>query len=546
MKRLFYSILLICLVTSCSIRDVRNQLNDVESYIAERPDSALAIIESIDSTVLRTKGLQAHHALLHAMALDKNYIDVKDDSLALTAVHYYQKHGHKKYLARARYYLALSYFNAKQYDESIVELAKAESVAEKYDSLYWGFVKALQADIYNINYNSIQELYCLEEALKIYSEINATYYVDVTKLGLARSYIDNDQYNQAEKLLTELINSNRLNKRIRYQAIMSYAFMLATQPEADYSSATFYFDKVASEAGVRFFTTQDYWVWAYALFMDNQEQESKKIEDQLKQIDTSGTAYYWMYRLAKRRADYDNALTYLEKNNQKDNSHISQILKQSISSTKRDYYRSQYDIAKYKATNRLLIIIVAITIVITTMIIAVFSINRYKSKKEFEKQEYIRYAEEVNRQLKELQKDSYTSLQKRYVSMYKFRYETLRALYERYTMSDGRTDADKIMYREVTRLIDELRHDIKDSKVLERMLDDDLDGLLSTLRNEIPDLTRKDHTLIGYLALGFDVVMTSHFMNCSPNSIYIRKSRLKKTIEESGAEHKEVFLEIIG
>ena len=130
--------------------------------------------------------------------------------------------------------------------------------------------------------------------------------------------------------------------------------------------------------------------------------------------------------------------------------------------------------------------------------------------------------------------------------MYKSRYETLRALYERYIMSDGRTDADKIMYREVTRLIDELRHDIKDSKVLERMLDDDLDGLLSTLRNEIPDLTRKDHTLIGYLALGFDVVMTSHFMNCSPNSIYIRKSRLKKTIEESGAEHKEVFLEIIG
>ena len=546
MKRLFYSILLICLVTSCSIRDVRNQLKDVESYIAERPDSALAVIESIDSTVLRTKGLQAHHALLHAMALDKNYIDVKDDSLALTAVRYYQKHGHKKYLARARYYLALSYFNAKQYDESIVELAKAESVAEKYDSLYWGFVKALQADIYNINYNSIQELYCLEEALKIYSEINATYYVDVTKLGLARSYIDNDQYNQAEKLLTELINSNRLNKRIRYQAIMSYAFMLATQPEADYSSATFYFDKVASEAGVRFFTTQDYWVWAYALFMDNQEQESKKIEDQLKQIDTSGTAYYWMYRLAKRRADYDNALTYLEKNNQKDNNHISQILKQSISSTQRDYYRSQYDIAKYKATNRLLIIIVAITIVITTMIIAVFSINRYKSKKEFEKQEYIRYAEEINRQLRELQKDSYTSLQKRYVSMYKSRYETLRALYERYTMSDGRTDADKIMYREVTRLIDELRHDIKDSKVLERMLDDDLDGLLSTLRNEIPALTRKDHTLIGYLALGFDVVMTSHFMNCSPNSIYIRKSRLKKTIEESGAEHKEVFLEIIG
>ena len=153
MKRLFYSILLLCLVTSCSIRDVRNQLNDVESYIAERPDSALAVIESIDPTVLKTNSLKAHHALLHAMALDKNYIDVKDDSLALTAVKYYQKHRPKKHLARSRYYLALSYFNNREYDKSIIELSKAEPVARLSDSLYLGFVKVLQANIYSINYN---------------------------------------------------------------------------------------------------------------------------------------------------------------------------------------------------------------------------------------------------------------------------------------------------------------------------------------------------------------------------------------------------------
>ena len=153
MKRLFYSILLICLVTSCSIRDVRNQLKDIESYIADRPDSALAVIESIDTTALKTNSLKAYHALLHAMALDKNYIDVKDDSLALTAVKYYQKHGQKKYLARARYYLALSYYYNRQYDKSIIELSKAELVATKYDSLYWGFVKVLQADIHSIDYN---------------------------------------------------------------------------------------------------------------------------------------------------------------------------------------------------------------------------------------------------------------------------------------------------------------------------------------------------------------------------------------------------------
>ena len=546
MKRLFYSILLICLVTGCGLRDVRNQLKDVESYIADRPDSALAIIESIDSTVLRTKGLQAHHALLHAMALDKNYIDVKDDSLALTAVHYYQKHGQKKYLARARYYLALSYYYDRQYNKSIIELSKAEPIATKYDSLYLGFVKVLQADIHNINYNYVQELSCLEEALNIYTKIQASYYIDIAKLRIAQSYISNDRRDEAQVIFKDYLSRQTSINIKNAQSYGDYAFLMGTCNNPDFNASSSLFEAVATFENGMYMTYQDYWAWAHSLSRIGETTKSQGLVEELKQIDSSGTAFYFMYLIAKNERRYKEALECLENFTEQNNSEVVQVLKQSVSTTQRDYYHSQYEVSDYKAKNRLLVIIIILITTTMAAFITVLLANRYRKKKEFEKEEYIRYAEEVNRQLKELQKDSYTSLQKRYVSMYKSRYETLRALYERYTMSDGRTDADKIMYREVTRLIDELRLDIKDSKVLERMLDDDLDGLLSTLRNEIPDLTRKDHTLIGYLALGFDVVMTSHFMNCSPNSIYIRKSRLKKTIEESGAEHKEVFLEIIG
>lgn len=546
MKRLFYSILLICLVTSCSIRDVRNQLKDVESYIAERPDSALAVIESIDSTVLRTKGLQAHHALLHAMALDKNYIDVKDDSLALTAVRYYQKHGHKKYLARARYYLALSYYYDRQYNKSIIELSKAEPIATKYDSLYLGFVKVLQADIHNINYNYVQELSCLEEALNIYTKIQASYYMDIAKLRIAQSYISNDRRDEAQVIFKDYLSRQTSINIRNAQSYGDYAFLMGTCNNPDFNASSSLFEAVATFENGMYMTYQDYWAWAHSLSRIGETTKSQRLVKDLKQVDSSGTAFYFMYLIAKNERRYKEALECLENFTEQNNSEVVQVLKQSVSTTQRDYYHSQYEVSDYKAKNRLLVIIIILITTTMAAFITVLLANRYRKKKEFEKEEYIRYAEEINRQLRELQKDSYTSLQKRYVSMYKSRYETLRALYERYTMSDGRTDADKIMYREVTRLIDELRHDIKDSKVLERMLDDDLDGLLSTLRNEIPALTRKDHTLIGYLALGFDVVMTSHFMNCSPNSIYIRKSRLKKTIEESGAEHKEIFLEIIG
>lgn len=62
------------LLVSCDNRQAKALLKDVESYIQERPDSALQVLEMVDSSNLNTKSLRAHYSLLFAMALDKNYI----------------------------------------------------------------------------------------------------------------------------------------------------------------------------------------------------------------------------------------------------------------------------------------------------------------------------------------------------------------------------------------------------------------------------------------------------------------------------------------
>lgn len=544
MKRLF-GILFIILLSGCSIREIKSKLDDVESYIAERPDSALVVLKSIDSTALRTKGLKAHHALLHAMALDKNYIDVTDDSLALTAVKYYQKHGPKRNLARSLYYLALSYFNDRKYDKAIIKLIEAENVAQNSDSLYLGFVKVLQADIHSVNHDGVSEGEALVKALDVYTDINAEKYINIVRHRIARALINNQRYNEAKVILEDLLGTDNLKQSTLTYAIGDYAFLLGTCPDADYNSSDEYYKRrMALDSNNM--TTQDYWVWAYALSEIGNREKSHKLVNDLRQIDSSCTACYFMYKIAKNEERYGDALKYLEKFTAKNNDEVVQVLKQSISVAQKDYYQSQYLIADYKATNRLLIIIVFGIVAVIILFATILFIARYRKKKEIEKNEYIRYAEEIGRQLKDLKNNSYSELQKKYVSMYKSKYETLRSLYERYMMSGGRVDADKIMYREVVRLINELRCDIQDCKVLEKMLDEDLGGIMTSLNTELPNLSRKDHALIGYLALGFDSVLISHFMNTSPNSIYIRKSRLKKVIEESDAEHKAVFLEIIG
>ena len=122
---------MLILMASCTSYQVNRQLKDIESYIQDRPDSALTVLEDIDRTTLRSKRNKAHHALLHAMALDKNYIDVTDDSLSRTALNYFDKWGPKKYKARALYYLGVYYYNIGENKTAIVEFTKSEDLARK-------------------------------------------------------------------------------------------------------------------------------------------------------------------------------------------------------------------------------------------------------------------------------------------------------------------------------------------------------------------------------------------------------------------------------
>lgn len=536
----------VAILAACTPAKVDRTLKDVESYISERPDSALAVLESIDRSYLKSRRSEAHHALLHAMALDKNYIDVTDDSLASVAVRYYSKHGSKKYLARSLYYKGLSYYYNKEYDKSIIELSNAEPVAAMYDSLYLGFIKVLQAEIYYINYNKIKATELFEQALSIYTDLEAEYYVNVAKSQLAKAWVSIERYDDAEILLTDLISSDDLNPRILAKSMGDYAFLMGTRSGADYEAAVKYFEKTAEIENGRYLSLQDYWVWAHALAETGDFDRSQQIVDMLSPIDTSGTAYYWQYEIAKIKGDKDKAFELFEEFSRKNNQEVVQILKQSISSVQRDYYQSQYEISDYKLRVRSLILYIVTLSSIIVIALIVFSVIRYRRRKDAEKEYYISYAEEVNRQLDEFKNGTYSALQKKYISMHKEKYETLQTLFEKFLQSDGRIDAEKLVYKKVVSLINELKEDIQNSSRFDKILDSELDGIMTNLKTEFPKLNQRYYMLFGYLALGFNYPIISHFMGCSENAVRIIKNRLKSTIKNSDAEHKSEFLEVTG
>ena len=110
------------LLASCSSRQTVATLNDVETYIQQRPDSALATIRAIDTTTLTTRSLRARYALLYAIALDKNWIDTTDVNVVMPAVEYYDRHGSADQKMKAYYYLGRIQENQHDYTAAIFVL----------------------------------------------------------------------------------------------------------------------------------------------------------------------------------------------------------------------------------------------------------------------------------------------------------------------------------------------------------------------------------------------------------------------------------------
>ena len=127
--RLVAAILAAMTIVSC--KDARKSetfrvLEDVDSYIEARPDSALAVLEGIDKSELTSKELEAKYALLLSQALDKNYIDLQSDSIIAPAVNYYKYHGTDDERFRTLYYAGRVYQNAGDIEAAMEKFVEAE------------------------------------------------------------------------------------------------------------------------------------------------------------------------------------------------------------------------------------------------------------------------------------------------------------------------------------------------------------------------------------------------------------------------------------
>ena len=119
------------------------------------------------------------------------------------------------------------------------------------------------------------------------------------------------------------------------------------------------------------------------------------------------------------------------------------------------------------------------------------------------------------------------------------------SLYEEYVLYRGKKNAEHAIYSKVSEIINAFIGDNANQHQLESVLDDSLDGIVSTLRKEMPRLKDIDYSIFCYMIIGFDAVTISQLTGVSDGNIYAHKRRIRLKIQNSHPPHEEQFLEML-
>lgn len=534
---------------SCGNGAVSAQLDDIESYIQERPDSALAAIVAIDTNSLNTRALAAKYSLLLTMALDKNYIDTTDLSIIAPAVNYYRRHGSADEKLKALYYQGRVHFNAGDYNKAIVSFSEALPLVEiTTDKKYDGMLYSAIAAAYNLNF-AIDE--CIEFSKKAYESFSVAGEKDLANWALysqAQDYSNMRKYALADSLYKALLSVDDLNVSLRGNIESSYAFMITNRgirqelPVADslFRSAIEHSGSLNNDA--------NWGAYAYALSMNGRFEEAESILRSLHAVN-SPRYDYWAGRVAEQKGDYKNAGTHLFSTLTKLDSTVNNALRQSTIKSQRDFFESQSQKAESKVKEqRLVLVIIGIMAVILTSLIYLFFKRRSRIA-EAKKTELLEMKDRAIEQLRETNRAFETEriqLRKEYARLFKTQFKYFAEIGEAVTLANSYIDKSnsyKSVYDKASRMVDSITSDKTGQNRFEKTINESMFDVMEKFHQDFPDLGDNDYRFVSYVFAGFDAYLISVLLkyNSIP-MVYEKKYRLKKMIAEKDSPNKQDYL----
>ena len=553
------------LLVSCDNRQAKALLQDVESYIQERPDSALRVLRKVDTLTLNTKSLRARYSLLFAMALDKNYIDTTALSILEPTVAYYERLGSPQDKMLSCYYLGRIYANRKDYPNAVIFYSQALRESSEYDYYHRGLIYAASADAYNASFNDEEELRNTILAYECFEKIGDKD-LDLSLYKVAQAYHNNERFDVADSLYSLVYSGKDSTSRLALYAMEDLVSNDLYQEKQDVERDLGLLEYVAKHRGN--LSLESYYEYAYLLLLAGKESEAENILSQLSNRETNGKTMEIRYRIAECKGQYEEALALLKSMLSHQNDVVKKKLAQSVFKAQSDYYRLTAEVSEQKSTisNQRSIIILITGLMIIALLYVIFM--KRKSTLIREKDRLTQAVEESERLLEtvrnraneekserekdildlksrnEREQDKIKDLREMYVALYQKRFSEIGKYYD--AASSHRLESIKEKaYNDVISstqaLFEEIASGSEGQKKFEARINADLDDIVFKIRSDFPKLKEEDTRFICYLIVGFDTSTISFLMDITKENVRVKKHRLREKLNGYAGPNETLY-----
>lgn len=551
MRRFLLFTLLGFILLACSEeRKTYTLLSEIESYIESESKRALLDLEEIKNDIGTSQKVKAKHALLYSMALDKNYIDVKNDSIIAPAIDYYSKNGSNEDKLLTSYYMGRIYQNAADLNNAAIEFSKAEQLVKHSHNnpviarLYMAF-----ADLYNSAGNFIKEIDYVQRGCNQYKEIGNPNEYNASKLRLAVAYANNRDWEMADSLYNESLLSCCEDTVVMSLLLSNYARLKLLQPIKDPSNALELLNRKYQDYKLPL-SIKDYGMYAYCLTLLGKQLECYTILDKFKDKEYQELDY-WLYLINMHMGNYKDAINQLNNSYIQLDKRIQSYLTNTIDASLKDFYKEQEYLNQIKSRNRIYVLIILLFGVIAVSLVVVLTLVKHNNKQKKDIQKYLKFSEDASKQLDmyetklSSQNAKIESLQKLYAQTYKKQFKAIGELCLTYLTKINRKDIKEVIFRKVEHMIDNLSVDDSLHSELEDQINKELNNILVHLKEDIPSLSQDDIRFICYCIIGFDGTLISTILNISTSNVYTKKSRLRVKIDSLSSPYRDLYLQYI-
>ena len=553
------------LLVSCDNRQTKSLLQDVETYIQERPDSALRVLRKVDSLTLNTKSLRARYSLLFAMALDKNYIDTTALSILEPTVAYYERLGSPQDKMLSCYYLGRIYANRKDYPNAVIFYSQALRESSADDYYHKGLAYEALANAYSASFNTEEELRNAILAHDCFDKIRDKN-LALSRYKIAQAYHNNEQFDLADSLYSSVYSGLDSTSKLAFYAMEDQVSNDLQREGPDVERDLRLLEYVAEHRGN--LTLTSYYEYAYLLLLIGNKSTAENILSQLSEIDESVETMEIRYRIAKYEQHDKEALTLLKGLLLYQNDVVKKQLAQSVFKAQSDYYRLTAEVSEQKSTiaNQRSVIILIASLMMAGLLYIVFmkrktALIREKDRLAQAVEESERLLETVRNRAKqekeerdkdifdlksrnERERDKIKELRDMYVSLYQKRFYEIEKYYDAASSHRLESIKEKAYHDVISStqaLFEEIASGSEGQKKFEARINADLDDIVSKIRSDFPKLKDDDIRFICYLIVGFDTSTISFLMDISKENVRVKKHRLREKLNGYSGPNETLY-----